>query len=89
MKAWLAAFDAFEAMRPTTIVPSHGAVGEGSIIAANRAIMRDIQARVRELKAQGQSADEAATTVQSRVSGQASRLASRQRPRRDRALGVR
>ena len=67
MKAWLAAFDAFEAMRPRTIVPSHGAVGDGSIIAVNRAVMREIQARTRELKAQGRSADETATTVQAEM----------------------
>ena len=64
MKAWLAAFDAFERMRPKTVVPSHGAVGSSSIIEANRAIMRRVQARTLELKAQGGSADEAATTVQ-------------------------
>jgi glyoxylase-like metal-dependent hydrolase (beta-lactamase superfamily II) len=64
MDAWLRAFDAFEAMRPRIIVPSHGPVGEGSLIAANRALMHDIQARVRELKAQGKSADEAAAIVQ-------------------------
>jgi hypothetical protein len=29
IKAWLAAFDAFEAMKPRTIVPSHGPVGDG------------------------------------------------------------
>ena len=64
MKAWLAAFDAFDAMRPTTIVPSHGAVGDASLIATNRAIMQGVQARARELKAQGRSADDTATTVQ-------------------------
>jgi glyoxylase-like metal-dependent hydrolase (beta-lactamase superfamily II) len=64
MKAWLAAFDAFEAMRPRTIVPSHGAVGDGSLIAANRAVMQGIQSRVRQLKSEGRSADEAAGTVQ-------------------------
>jgi glyoxylase-like metal-dependent hydrolase (beta-lactamase superfamily II) len=63
MKAWLAAFDVFEAMRPRTIVPSHGASGDGSIIAVNRAVMQEIQARTRELKAQGRSADETATTL--------------------------
>jgi glyoxylase-like metal-dependent hydrolase (beta-lactamase superfamily II) len=64
MAAWLKAFDAFEAMRPRVIVPSHGPIGDGALIPANRALMRDIQARVRELKAQGKSADEAATIVQ-------------------------
>src|SRR4030095_1205794 len=65
MKAWLTAFDAFEAMHPKTIVPSHGAVGPGSIIAVNHDIMRGVQARARGLKAQGRTADETAATVQS------------------------
>jgi hypothetical protein len=67
MKAWLAAFDAFDAMRPRTIVPSHGPVGDGSILAVNRAFMQEIQMRVRELKAQGRSIDETATMVQMAV----------------------
>lgn len=67
--AWLAAFDAFEAMRPSTIVPAHGAVGPGSIIATNRAAMQAIQARVRELKAQGRPVDEVATTVRMELEG--------------------
>ena len=29
MQAWLAAFDTFEAMRPRTIVPSHGPMATG------------------------------------------------------------
>ena len=63
-RAWMAAFDTFEAMKPTTIVPSHGAVGTGSLIAANRAVVASVQTRARELKAQGRAADEAATTIQ-------------------------
>jgi glyoxylase-like metal-dependent hydrolase (beta-lactamase superfamily II) len=64
LRAWLAAFDAFDAMKPRTIVPAHGAVGDGSLIPTQRTIMQGIQARARELKAQGRSADEAAATVQ-------------------------
>lgn len=64
MKAWLAAFDRFEAMRPATIVPSHGEVGAGSIVAVNRTMMQAVQRRARELKAQGRSIDDAATTIQ-------------------------
>ena len=67
MKAWLAAFDAFDEMRPRTIVPSHGAVGDGAIIAANRAIMQGVQRRARELKANGRSSEETAMTVQTEV----------------------
>src|SRR6185503_3313269 len=65
MRAWLAAFDTLDTLRPATIVPSHGPIGDGSLIATNRALMRDIQSRVRELKAQGQSADDVAAAVQS------------------------
>ena len=61
--AWLAAFDAFEAMDPSTIVPAHGEVGDGSLTSLHRMVMRSIQARARELKAQGRSADETADTV--------------------------
>jgi glyoxylase-like metal-dependent hydrolase (beta-lactamase superfamily II) len=67
MKAWLAAFDTFASLGPATVVPSHGAVGQGAIIAANREVMTAIQTRVGELKKQGNSADEAATTVQTEM----------------------
>jgi len=67
MRAWLGAFDAFAAMTPRTIVPSHGAVGDGSLIGVNRSVMLEVQARARELKAQGRSADETATTVQAEM----------------------
>ncbi len=64
MKAWLAAFDTFEALKPRTIVPAHGAVGPGSIIATNRTIMQGVRARALALKAEGKTADEAAKEVQ-------------------------
>ena len=63
-RAWMAAFDTFEAMKPQAVVPSHGAMGTGALIAANRAVVSTVQTRARELKAQGRSADEAATTIQ-------------------------
>ena len=64
MKAWLAAFDTVEALKPKVIVPSHGAVGDASLIETNRAVMRAVQARARQLKAEGRSADDAAATIQ-------------------------
>jgi glyoxylase-like metal-dependent hydrolase (beta-lactamase superfamily II) len=63
MKAWLAAFDRFEALKPKVIVPAHGAVGEGSIIGVNRGIMQGVQSRARTLKAEGRAADEAAAVI--------------------------
>jgi glyoxylase-like metal-dependent hydrolase (beta-lactamase superfamily II) len=67
MAAWLRAFDTFDALKPSTIVPSHGAVGPGSLIAANRAVMVSIRARAIALKGQGKSIDEAASTIQSEM----------------------
>jgi glyoxylase-like metal-dependent hydrolase (beta-lactamase superfamily II) len=67
MKAWLAAFNTFEAFKPAVIVPSHGAIGDGSLIAANRALMTEIDARVRQLKSQGRSIDETAAAIQTEM----------------------
>ena len=63
-KAWLAAFDLIASMKPSTIVPAHGDIGPGSILAPLQTEVRGIQARASELKAQGKSADETATTLQ-------------------------
>jgi glyoxylase-like metal-dependent hydrolase (beta-lactamase superfamily II) len=70
MKAWLAAFDTLEALKPQTVVPSHGEVGSGSIIATNRTIMQGVQVRTRALKAEGRTADEVAKTVQAEFRAQ-------------------
>jgi glyoxylase-like metal-dependent hydrolase (beta-lactamase superfamily II) len=67
MKAWLAAFDAFEAMKPKTIVPAHGPVGPGSVIAANRAWVETVRTRALALKADGKTIDETATAIQAEV----------------------
>ena len=67
MAAWLKAFDTFEAFTPKTIVPAHGAVGTGALIAANRAVMTTIRDRAAALKAQGIAIDQAAPAVQAEV----------------------
>jgi glyoxylase-like metal-dependent hydrolase (beta-lactamase superfamily II) len=64
VKAWLADFDQLEPLHPVKVVPSHGRVGDGSLIADQRTMMTAIQARAVELKRQGKSADETASTVQ-------------------------
>jgi glyoxylase-like metal-dependent hydrolase (beta-lactamase superfamily II) len=69
VKAWFAAFDTFEAFKPKTIVPAHGAVGPGTIIAANRAVVEAVRTRALALKAQGRTVDEVAATVQSELQG--------------------
>ena len=63
MQAWLAAFDTFERLGPTTIVPAHGDVGDASLIGVCRTMMQQVQARARELKGQGRSSDDVAKVV--------------------------
>lgn len=67
MKAWLAAFDTFEKLAPITIVPSHGSIGTGALITANRAVMETIQGRARTLKASGQPVDAVVNTIQAEL----------------------
>jgi glyoxylase-like metal-dependent hydrolase (beta-lactamase superfamily II) len=64
MKAWLAAFDLFATLKPTTIVPAHGEIGPGSVLTTLQGVVKDIRARALELKAQGRTAEETGTTVQ-------------------------
>ena len=70
MKAWMAAFDAFDTWQPTRVVPAHGAVGTGALVDANRQVMRAIQSRAEELKAQGRSQEEAIESVSSAMTSQ-------------------
>jgi glyoxylase-like metal-dependent hydrolase (beta-lactamase superfamily II) len=70
IKAWLTAFDTFEALKPKTIVPAHGAVGPGTLIAANRTWVREVQEKTLALKGQGKSIDEASTAVSSEMQAQ-------------------
>ena len=63
VKNWLAILDQLEPLHPRFILPDHGALGDGSLIAKERAFLLDLQARSLELKRQGQSADQAAATV--------------------------
>jgi len=67
MTAWLKAFDTFDTMKPKTIVPAHGAVGTGALIASNRALMETIRTRATALKAQGKSIDETVAAVQAEM----------------------
>jgi glyoxylase-like metal-dependent hydrolase (beta-lactamase superfamily II) len=70
VKAWLADFDQLEPLHPVTVVPSHGPIGDASLIAAQRVVMQAIQARAIALKRQGKSADETAQAVQSEMQAQ-------------------
>ena len=69
VKAWLTDFDQLESLRPVMVVPSHGPVGEASLIAEQKTVMTAIQSRAIELKHQGKSADETVQIVQAELPG--------------------
>ena len=79
VKAWLADFDQLEPLHPVKVVPSHGPVGDASLIAEQRTMMKAIQSRAVELKRQGKSADETAADGPERVPGEATRTGRRRR----------
>ncbi len=63
VKNWLAILDQLEPLKPRFVVPDHGALGDGSLIAKERAFVLELQSRSLELKREGKSADQAATIV--------------------------
>jgi glyoxylase-like metal-dependent hydrolase (beta-lactamase superfamily II) len=65
VKNWLVILDRLEPLKPRLIVPDHGALGDGSLIAKERAFLTDLQTRSLELKRQGKSAEEASSMVTS------------------------
>jgi len=58
-KGWLATLDKIEPLKPRFIVPDHGALGDGSLIAKERAFIMELQNRALELKRQGVSVEDA------------------------------
>ena len=58
-KSWLAVLDKIEPLKPRYIVPDHGGLGDASLIAKERAFIRDLQSRALALKRQGVSANDA------------------------------
>jgi glyoxylase-like metal-dependent hydrolase (beta-lactamase superfamily II) len=61
--AWLSSLDRLAALDPARVVPSHGEMGDGSLVDLDRDYLTTVQTRVRELKAQGKPMDEVARTV--------------------------
>jgi glyoxylase-like metal-dependent hydrolase (beta-lactamase superfamily II) len=65
--AWLEALDRLEALKPARIVPSHGPMGDITMLRAWREYFETLQARARELKAQGRTADQVAETLEAEL----------------------
>ncbi|SPE38295.1 Beta-lactamase domain protein [Candidatus Sulfopaludibacter sp. SbA6] len=59
VNGWLAILDKLAPLTPRFIMPDHGALGDGSLIAKERGFLAGLQARALELKRQGTSVEEA------------------------------
>jgi glyoxylase-like metal-dependent hydrolase (beta-lactamase superfamily II) len=64
---WLESLDRLERLQPKRIVPSHGAMGDVSLIAAYRTFLATVRSRAGELKKQGRSLDETVQALQSEL----------------------
>jgi glyoxylase-like metal-dependent hydrolase (beta-lactamase superfamily II) len=58
-KSWLAILDKIALLKPRFVIPDHGALGDGSLIAKERAFIVDLQSRALALKRQGVSVSDA------------------------------
>jgi glyoxylase-like metal-dependent hydrolase (beta-lactamase superfamily II) len=63
LRSWLASLDRANALRPARIVPSHGEMGDGTLIERNRDYLQALQARVAELKREGKTIEQTAETI--------------------------
>jgi glyoxylase-like metal-dependent hydrolase (beta-lactamase superfamily II) len=61
---WLQSMDRFEKLQPKRIVPSHGAMGDASMIANYRAFLTTVRDRAAALKKEGVSIDDAVKRLQ-------------------------
>ena len=63
ISTWLSTLDELASLKPAKVVPSHGSIGDATLIARDRAFLQTVQERVGELKRAGKSSDEAAAAV--------------------------
>ena len=79
LQQWIASQDAFERLQPARIVPSHGAMGDRSMLARYKTLLQTVERRAAELKKQGRTVDEVVTSLQAELQptyGTSNRLAT-------------
>ncbi len=62
-KNWIAILDQLAPLKPRFVVPDHGALGDGSLIAQERAFLVDVETKSLALKRKGTPVDEAGKQV--------------------------
>jgi glyoxylase-like metal-dependent hydrolase (beta-lactamase superfamily II) len=64
LSTWLQSLNRFEQLKPVRIVPSHGPIGDASMITRWKTLMTTVQARAAELKKQGRTLDDTVKVIQ-------------------------
>ena len=63
-RKWIAVVDQIAKLNPERVVPDHGDLGDGSLVAQERGFLAALDARAMELKAKGVPADVAGKQIQ-------------------------
>jgi len=63
VKTWLSSLDAFDALRPRIIVPSHGPMGDAGFIKSYREYLTFVRARTAALKREGKTVEQTVEAV--------------------------
>jgi glyoxylase-like metal-dependent hydrolase (beta-lactamase superfamily II) len=69
VRHWLESLDALEKLSPKQIVPSHGPMGDTSLIAGYREYLTTVQVRAAALKKEGKTSDQAVAAVTAELAG--------------------
>lgn len=64
---WITSQDRFLGLQPAKVVPSHGPIGDASIMTTYKTFITTIQKRAAELKAAGRTIDETVATLQAEL----------------------
>jgi glyoxylase-like metal-dependent hydrolase (beta-lactamase superfamily II) len=64
LSVWIQSLNRFEALKPVRIVPSHGPMGDVSMVTRWKTLMTTVQARAAELKKQGRTIDDTVKMIQ-------------------------
>ena len=67
---WIAVLDELTGLKPLHVVPSHGKLGDATLIARDRAFLVAVRDRIAALKREGKSIDEAAAVIVAEIAPQ-------------------
>jgi len=63
VRSWISVLDRLSPLKPLHVVPSHGAMGDATLIDAQRITMATLASRSAELKREGRTVDQAVQTL--------------------------